>query len=231
MLSIIVPTFNERENIGALVRSVAGVLERAEPAGEILVIDDASADGTAERVRELGSRYPVRVIVRRDARGLSGAVLRGIDEAQGDILAVMDADLSHPPESLVAMHEKIVDGNVLVVGSRHVAGGGIEGWPTHRRWISRGASWLAAGLTPVRDPMSGYLMFRREVLDGVELEPLGFKIGLELLVKAKHGGAIAEVPIRFVDRRHGHSKLTGAVAAQYLRQLIALHRWKRNQTP
>jgi len=181
-------------------------------------------------VRELGSRYPVRVIVRRDARGLSGAVLRGIDEAQGDILAVMDADLSHPPESLVAMHEKIVDGNVLVVGSRHVAGGGIEGWPAHRRWISRGASWLAAGLAPVRDPMSGYLMFRREVLDGVELEPLGFKIGLELLVKAKHGGAIAEVPIRFVDRRHGHSKLTGAVAAQYLRQLIALHRWKRNQS-
>ena len=206
MLSIIVPTYSERENIGPLIRSVTRVLAGAKLDGEIVVVDDASPDGTAECVRELMTSYPVRVVVRENARGLSGAVLRGIDDAQGDVLAVMDADHSHPPEALTVMHTSIAGGNRLVVGSRHVAGGSIEGWPAHRRWISRGAAWLAAGLTPVRDPMSGYLMFRREILEGVELAPLGFKFGLELLVKARHHGAVAEVPIRFVDRRHGESK-------------------------
>ncbi|NIS34469.1 MAG: glycosyltransferase, partial [Actinobacteria bacterium] len=120
----------------------------------------------------------MRVIERRGERGLSGAVIRGIEESRGDVVAVMDADLSHPPESLAPMYEAIGAGAGLVVGSRHVPGGGMDGWPLHRRLISRWASWMAAGLTPVRDPTSGFLMFRREIVDGVELAPLGFKIGL-----------------------------------------------------
>ena len=164
--------------------------------------------------------------MRKHERGLAGAVIRGFAESRGDVLAVMDADHSHPPESLLAMHAAILRGSHLVVGSRRVTGGGIEAWPFHRRLISRAAALLAAGLTPVRDPTSGFLMLRREVVEGVELSPVGFKIGLEIMVKGRHRGRIEEVPIRFVDRRHGQSKLSGAVAGQYIGHLLALYRYR-----
>jgi dolichol-phosphate mannosyltransferase len=226
MLSIIVPTYNERDNVRSLIPAVAGVLTREGIEGEILIVDDDSPDGTAESARDLAAEHPVRVVARRSERGLSGAVIRGIAESRGEILAVMDADHSHSPESLAAMYAAIRNGAKLVVGSRHVAGGGMADWPLHRRIVSRAAAWLALGLTSVRDPTSGFLMFRREILEGVELTPRGFKIGLELMVKGRHGGAVVEVPILFTDRLHGQSKLSGQVATQYLRHLWELYRFR-----
>lgn len=223
MLSIVVPTFNERENIRSLIPIVDARLREAGVEFELIVVDDASPDGTADVARELGQRLPVRVEVREGERGLSSAALLGFELSRGEIIALMDADHSHPPDALIDMHRAIEEGAMLVVGSRHVEHGGSRGWPLRRRLISGFARLLARGLTPVRDSTSGFMMFRREILVTAGLNPAGFKIGLELMVKGRHGGRVMEVPIEFTDRLHGESKLTGRVAAQYLGQLMTLY--------
>ncbi len=218
--TVVVPTYNEADNIGPLVERILA----AAPGVEVVVVDDASSDGTADRIRALAAAgHPVRVIERRDERGLSTAVLRGIREARAEICVVMDADLSHPPEMVPALIRAVEQGAEVAVGSRYVPGGGIEEWPLFRRLASKMGSLFASPLTAVRDPMAGFFCLRRASLSGLELKPRGFKILLEILARGRFRN-VAEVPIRFEDRGAGHSKFSAHERREYLKQVWTLYR-------
>ena len=227
-ISIIVPTYREAENLRPLTRRVFGALREAGLDAELIIVDDNSCDGSAEIVDELRGRYPVRIVVRTAERGLSSAVLRGFAEARHDILVVLDADLSHPPEVIPELVRCIHRGNAdFVIGSRYVTGAHIEAnWSFLRRLNSWAATLLARPLTPVRDPMSGFFALPRTTLNrAAPLDPIGYKIALELMVKARCRTCV-EVPITFADRTAGASKLTFAQQARYLRHLTRLY-WYR----
>ncbi len=232
MLSIIVPTYNERGALPELLRRLHATFLQARLDGEIIVVDDASPDGTAALADELAARYPVRVLRRPGKLGLASAVLDGIKLARGDLIAVMDADLSHPPEALVPMLRAIEDGADLAVGSRYVAGGGMEDWPWSRQVVSKGANLLTWGLTRVHDATSGFFLVRRTALDAVPLNPIGFKIGLEVIARARYRRCV-EVPYRFTDRKHGLSKFTRREVLAFLKQLAILYseKWGRRPRP
>lgn len=218
-ITVVVPTFNEAENIGPLIERILS----ACPETEIVVVDDASADGTAERAREIGRTRPVRVIQRVGERGLSTAVLRGLEEARTEVCVVMDADLSHPPEAIPALVRAVEEGADVAVGSRYVPGGAIDEWPLFRRLASKAGTLLARPLTPVRDPMAGFFCLRRRLLEGIDLKPRGFKILLEILARTGTR-RVVEVPIRFEDRAAGKSKFGPGERRDFLRQVWALYR-------
>ena len=187
-LSIVVPTYNERENIPLLVEKIDNILKGTD--FELIVVDDDSPDETWKVAEELSKKYPfIKVIRRINERDLSTAVLRGFEEAEGEVFAVMDADLQHPPEKLKDMLEKMEKADV-VVGSRYIEGGEIEEWGLIRKFYSRFATLLAHIFVPrsrlLKDPMSGFFMFKREVIEGIELNPIGYKILLEILAKGKY---------------------------------------------
>jgi len=217
--SVIVPTYNEAENIEGLVRRVCAAM----PDAEILVIDDDSPDGTAERARELARNFPVRVIVRTEERGLATAALRGIAESSCDVCVVMDADLSHPPEMIPELVRAVEDGADLAIGSRYVSGGDIDTWPMGRRLVSRTGTALARPLTSALDPLAGFFCLRRGLLAAVTLKPRGFKILLEILARTRPA-RVMEIPIRFSDRECGASKFGSFERRSFLRQLWTLYR-------
>jgi len=222
-----VPTYNERQNLQELVSRIDSSCQTANIEAEILIVDDNSPDGTGSYAEELGKRYRIEVIHRSGKLGLSSAVLEGFERATGSILVVMDADLSHPPEKIPELVERIVDGDAdMTIGSRHIRGGSIENWSFYRRIVSKGATLLARGLTKVKDPMSGFFAIRRSVIDGVKLNPVGYKIGLEILVKGNISNVV-EVPITFANRKSGKSKLGGSVYLTYIDHLIMLYEHKR----
>jgi dolichol-phosphate mannosyltransferase len=223
VISVIIPTYNESKNMPELLSAIDRVLAHAEiPDYEVIVMDDDSPDGTAKLVDEL--EIPrVRAVNRRGKpRGLAPAVMDGFREAKGDILCVMDADLSHPPDVLPALAKAMDEGSEIAVGSRYVKGGGVKDWPFKRRLASRAACVAANLVTPVRDATSGFFMVRRRAMEGVELTPEGFKIGLEVFARANHQGRIREVPYVFKDRTRGSSKLGGIVIRQFFAQLWRL---------
>ncbi len=225
-LSVIVPTLNERENIRPLVEGVFAALEKGGIRGEMIIVDDDSPDGTAEAARSMAAGYPVRTVVRREDPGLAAAVLEGIGQAAGEVGAVRDADLSHPIEALPELYRAVSEeGAEMVVGSRYVPGGGTEGWPRTREILSRGAGLMARGLTRVKDPTSGFFAIRRNLLDGIEFDPIGYKICLEIMVKARIG-SVREVPIIFHERHWGSSKASSRTAMEYLRHLLKLYIFK-----
>lgn len=223
-VSVIVPTYNERDNLAPLA---ARLFEALSPRhAELIVVDDDSPDGTARLAEQLTQRWPVRCLRRRGERGLATAVIAGMRSAAGELLVVMDADLSHPPESVPALLEPMHDPRVqMVIGSRFVSGGRVDlHWPLHRRLNSRIGRLLARPLTPVRDAMSGFFCVRKAQLDLDRLDPIGYKIALELIVR--HGWTnIVEVPIRFMDRAAGTTKLDLAEQLRYLRHLWRLYAW------
>ena len=223
MISVIVPTYNESKNAPSLISQIEENFQKAGMTDyEILVMDDDSPDGTANIVNDLKNPKARAVNRRGKPRGLAAAVIDGFGHARGEVLAVMDADLSHPPAVLPDLIRAINEGAVLAVGSRYVPGGGVANWPWKRRFVSRVSCLLARPVTAVKDATSGFFAFRREVIEGVELSPRGFKIGLEIYVKGLHRNMIKEVPFVFTDRREGESKLSGKVMGLYLRQLWAL---------
>lgn len=223
MISIIIPTYNEADNIGVIVPRISQVLDGEN--FEILIIDDNSPDGTAQVASKLSQKYPVKIHVRREERGLSGAVIKGFEICEGDICVVMDADLSHPVEKLPAMVKPILENRCdATVGSRYMAGGGSEDWTLLRRWISRGAGLLAGGVTTLSDPTSGFMAIRRPLVGLKKLDPLGWKIVLETVVKTSP--RILEIPIVFVDRKAGESKLDLKAQMDYLRHLWRLYGYK-----
>lgn len=227
LVSVILPTLNEAANLPTLIPMVADALRSADlHSYEFVVVDDSSADGTADVARALSKEFAVRVVERSGGRGLATAILAGIRAAEGDVVVVMDADHSHPPESVPTLVRTVLsDGETLAIGSRYIQGGGITAnWPWHRRLISRCASALAFPLTRIRDPLSGFFAARRtQILPILNAAPLdGFKILLEVLASGK-AALVEEVPIQFSDRRCGSSKLTTNVAFAYGRQLARLY--------
>ncbi len=226
MLSVIVPTFNESENIKTIIHKISESMKAAKVTYdyEILVVDDNSPDGTAKLAAELRKEYPVRVLLRRNKKGLSSAVIDGFAHAKGDILCVIDADLSHPP-ALIPKLVSQLDNYDIAVGSRLIKGGGAEEWPWHRRFISWSAQLLARPLTSVRDAMSGFFAVKKEVIKPVKLEAYGYKILLEVLVLGKYTRA-TEVPFIFMNRTHGQSKISLKVEIAYLKQLVHLYKKK-----
>jgi len=225
--SIIIPTYNERDNIVALVERIDHAL--ASHDYEVVFVDDNSTDGTAELVRSLSSRYPVEVIVRHDKRGLASAVVDGIGYASGQFVGVMDADLQHPPEVILDLLREMKGGADIAIASRYVEGGGCQGWGLVRRIISKGAIVLAHLFLPttrlVKDPMSGFFMFQRQVVAQAHLEPTGFKILLEILMEGK-SQSIVEVPYIFRTRSVGESKLSTRQQVDYLKHLYSLMKRK-----
>ena len=224
VVSIVVPTYNERDNVEALCRGLRDALEPAWDY-EIIFVDDNSPDGTHEVVTRLGEEDSrVRLIRRPGKLGLGSAVSTGFAQATGDYWVMMDADLSHRPEDLPSLLSRLEDADI-VVGSRYVPGGGVVNWPLWRRVVSRGASAMGRVIVglDVRDLTSGFAAFRRERLERLlpTLSPRGFKLLLEII--AKSGGArLIETPITFVDRRYGRSKASAGEALLFLRLCFEL---------
>lgn len=224
-LSIIVPTYREAENIAQLAPAIVAALNPLDLRWEIIVVDDDSDDDIAAVCERLAAEgVPLRLVVRTDERDLSTAIVHGFQQSQAPFLAVMDADLSHPPAALPEMLRRLRDGADFVLGSRFTAGGDISrDWPLHRRIASRVAALPAALITKVSDPMSGYFAIRRPCLEqAAPLRPVGYKIALELIAKCPLN-RIEEVPIRFSDRKLGESKANLKQAVLYLRHLRRLY--------
>jgi dolichol-phosphate mannosyltransferase len=222
LIDVIVPTYREAANIPLLIERL-DALRRAHPDPlQLTIVDDDSRDGTREIIERLNLPW-VRLIVRTADRGLSAAVLAGLEATSGDLIVVMDADLSHPPEAIPSLLRKLDEGSDFVVGSRYVEGGVTDDDWGFFRWLnSRVATLLARPFTSLEDPMSGFFALRRTTFARADtLNPIGYKIGLELLVKCRCS-AVAEVPIAFVDRIHGESKLTLREQFRYLRHVRRL---------
>jgi dolichol-phosphate mannosyltransferase len=222
-VSVIIPTYNEKENIAPLLSRVDKALTGYNY--EILIVDDGSKDGTIEAASELASRYPVKVIVRRNERGLATAVVRGLKSASGQIIGVMDADLQHPPEVLPKLIKAIQDGADMAIASRYIPGGGCPNWGLSRRVISRVALMISHLLLPstraVKDPLAGFFMFRRQKVEPDRLKPIGYKISLEVMLIGSFQNVV-EVPYIFEDRSAGQSKLNPGQQLDYLKHLFSL---------
>lgn len=220
-ITILVPTFNERENIAPLVERIHASLRSFEY--EILFIDDDSPDGTAAAIEAMIPDHPVRLIVRSREKGLASAVIRGIGEARGEIVGAINADLQHPPEVLKRMAESIRQGADLAVASRYTEGGGCPDWTAVRRMISRVSTALTHLLLPpsrtVKDPLSGCYMFRKSVTAGIPLRVSGYKILLAILMKGRYLNPV-EIPYMFAPRRKGRSKLGPLQSLQFVGQII-----------
>ncbi|WP_121969410.1 glycosyltransferase [Leptolyngbya sp. BC1307] len=226
--SLVIPTYNERGNVAKIVAQLARLLDGFIPGGyELILVDDDSPDRTWQVAQDLTETYPqLRVMRRQQERGLSSAVIRGWQVARGEILGVIDADLQHPPEVLLKLLQATLDGADLAAASRHVEGGGVSDWSIVRRFLSRGAQMLGLMVCPavvgrVSDPMSGYFMVRRSAIAGPHLNPVGYKILLEVIGRGNID-QIAEVGYVFQERESGESKVTWKQYVEYLGHLARL---------
>lgn len=227
-LSLIIPTYNEGQNLGTLITALVAILDPVLPNDyELIVVDDDSPDLTWQHGLAIGEHVPqLRVMRRQGERGLSSAVIRGWQVAQGQVLGVIDADLQHPPEVLQGLLEAIQSGADLAVASRHVEGGGVSEWSLARRILSRGAQTLGLLILPgvvgrVSDPMSGFFMVRRQAIAGPLLNPKGYKILLEVLGRGTID-TITEVGYVFQERQEGSSKVTWRQYLDYIHHLLRL---------
>ena len=231
VLSLIVPTYNERDRLPELVQAIFAAYASESLDGELIIVDDNSPDGTGALAEGLARDHNIRVVHRAGKLGLGTAVIEGFDAARAPVVGVIDADMSHPPmllpRMLAVMRQTGAD---AVVGSRYIPGGGTRQWPLSRLLMSRVACLIARGLTPVADATSGFFLIRRDIARGVRISAGGFKICLELLVR---GGParVVEVPYVFVGRTAGESKMNLKEALGYLVQLRALHRFRRGRPP
>ena len=226
MISLVIPTYNEKDNIERLVPDIFDVFRKNSIDGELIIVDDNSPDGTAETVEKMSKKYNIKTVRREGKLGLSSAVLDGFIAAKGEIIGVMDADFSHSPDRIPDMI-KLLGSCDMVFGSRNVPGGSTENWSFFRKIVSLGATILAKPLTSLKDPMSGFFFLNRSILDDAELNPCGFKIGLEIAVKCEPD--IREVPIRFSNRLHGESKMNRREMWNYLKHLRGLYAYKTKQ--
>ncbi len=253
-LSVIIPTYNEYENILQLVEIIKDML----PDGlftEIIIVDDNSPDGTGklianyienaltkvcsgiQQAHENSSNFAintresiVRLVRRENKSGLISAILQGIKSSTGKYILVMDADFSHPPETVpLLINELLRDPNSIVVASRYIRGGSIRGWPYKRLLLSRLAAKIAIHglkLCNVRDPISGFFAFPRHIIENIRFDTYGYKLLLEILVKAQ-GVRVKEIPYTFIDRKSGESKFDNRVMLDYLKAVWHLYRYGR----
>ncbi|WP_392532964.1 glycosyltransferase [Nostoc sp. C117] len=227
-LSLVIPTYKERDNIEKIVSILSQLLDESIPGKyELIVVDDDSPDRTWEVAQSLMKEYPqLRVMRRQDERGLSSAVIRGWQAATGNVLGVIDGDLQHPPEVLMQLLRSVEQGADLAVASRHVEGGGVSSWSVVRRFLSRGAQLLGLVILPgvlgrVSDPMSGYFMVRRSAIANAKLNPVGYKILLEVIGRGKVN-QVGEVGYVFCERKEGESKVTWKQYIDYIHHLVRL---------
>jgi len=225
--SLVVPTYNEAGGIERLITTLDEIFKKNNLDGEIIVVDDNSPDGTGAIVDRLALSHPVRCLHRPGKLGLSSGVIDGwaFARPESEAVGAMDADFSHDANIIPRMVKSLDEGYGLAIGSRYVPGGGIENWPLKRKITSIVAIALAKPLTPVRDITSGFFLIKRDALTGVELDPIGFKIGLEVIAKA-HYGRVIEIPYVFTDRIVGESKLNQKEILNYLRQLGRIYALK-----
>jgi dolichol-phosphate mannosyltransferase len=228
-LSIVVPTYNERDRLSDLVTAIFGTYEDARLDAELVIVDDNSPDGTGALADELAARHRISVLHRAGKLGLGTAVIEGFAAASASIVGVIDADLSHPPALLPKMLAAMAGARAdVVVASRYIPGGGTRNWPLGRLVMSRVACVMARGLTPVRDATSGFFLIRRDLARGVTISAGGFKICLELVVRGRPA-SIVEVPYVFEGRTAGESKMNLKEALGYLDQLRDLRRFVKSQ--
>ena len=240
---VVLPTYNERENLTTVVTLARSALATCEPSvnGRVLIVDDGSPDGTGELADQLAREHAdVRVLHRARKGGLGGAYLAGFDEALAngaDFVIEMDADLSHDPADLPRLIDAARDGADVVLGSRYVAGGGVEGWPLHRRWISRAGGRYAAimlGL-PLSDLTGGFKCFRASALRALDpdlVHSRGYAFQIELTYHAARAGLeIAEIPIVFRERELGRSKMSAGIALEAMWRVPLLRFGSLNTTP
>ncbi len=226
-LSLVIPTYNERDNLLPLVGELRQLLDRAAPNDyELIVVDDNSPDRTWELAEEIGRKFPqVRVLRRETERGLSAAVVAGWKIARGRIWGVIDADLQHPPSVLLQLLKAMTDEVDLAVATRHLPGGGVSDWKWSRRILSRGAQAVAVALVPaarlVSDPMSGFFLVRENAVPLERITPLGYKILLDVLARGRFRD-FREVPYVFRERAVGGSKVTLRQYREFLLQIIGL---------
>lgn len=226
-VSVVVPTYKEAKNIPVLTKEIAKAFSSVKIPYEIIIVDDNSMDGTDKAVAVLEKNYPIRLIVRKKDKGLSPAVVEGIRKSTKDIIVVMDADLSHPPAKLPEIVRQITEnGADFVIGSRFVMGGSAEHFNLFRRLNAGVSKLLAMPFVRVKDPMAGFFAFPRKIVtDFKVLNPLGFKIGLEIMVKCSPK-KIIEIPIQFQERLYGESKLSFKEQVNYILHLVRLAHFK-----
>ncbi|MDP2667766.1 MAG: glycosyltransferase family 2 protein [Nitrosopumilaceae archaeon] len=231
-VSIIVPTYNESQNILSILKSIEENLPKNKPV-ETIVVDDNSPDGTGNIVEEYinsvkkATGYTVGVIRRKAKEGLSSAILKGIEGSKGQTIIVMDSDRSHPPDIIPKMVDTLANSECdIVVASRYVKGGSVSGWSVKRKLISKVATKIAQQGLGVgqKDPLSGFFAFKRNILDGLKLDAIGYKMLLEILVKTK-GVRVKEIPYTFTNRMRGESKLGTSTVFDYLRSVWKLYRY------
>lgn len=225
-VSVVVPTYEERDNLKLLVERIARTLDGQDY--EIVVVDDNSPDGTAEAAASLSQHYPIKVIRRDGKLGLASAISDGFEHSSGDVVGVIDADLQHPPKLIKDLVSTIGQGYDIAVASRLVDGGGMENWTLFRKIVSKGATLLARPLTQVKDPLSGYFFIRRTVIEERGFKPTGYKLLLEVLVKGNYK-QVKEVPYTFSTREKGKSKLGIGEYIKYLKLLYSLYLYKATE--
>lgn len=228
-ISIIVPTYKEGENLPLLMERIAAALTVTDLDWKVVIVDDNSPDQTVDVCKALAAKYPLQLIVRKHERGLASAVVAGMRAANSQYLVCIDADLSHPPEAIPEMIETLSSADCdFVIGSRYIAGGSTaDDWGLFRWLNSVVATGLAKPLTSAKDPMAGFFALRKSDFESAEqkLDPVGYKIGLELIVKCDCC-KVREVPIHFADRQFGESKLSLKEQLNYLRHLSKLYAYR-----
>ena len=233
-VSIIIPTYNESENIVQVLKSISEHIQK-DIAIEAIVVDDNSPDGTGKLVEDYindtqnKTGYTIGVIHRKTKSGLSSAILDGIQHSSGETVVVMDSDFSHPPKIIPQLIEEIKTSKYdIAIASRYTEGGEVNGWSTKRKLISKTAKGIAkVGLgVNESDPMSGFFAFNRNILEGIKFDAIGYKMLLEILVKTK-GAKVKEIPYTFTDRTRGSSKLDSSTMFDYAKSVWKLYRYGR----
>lgn len=229
---VIIPTYNEKENIQSIIGAVMDLKQQYH----VLIIDDNSPDGTATIVKSLFAKYPGQLFLeqRQGKQGLGTAYIFGFKwaiEKGYRFIFEMDADFSHNPKDLERLYEACKEGAGVAVGSRYVRGGAVENWPANRIFLSKGASVYTRMITwmPVKDPTAGFVCYKREVLEAINLEAIsfvGYAFQIEMKFAAwKLGFKITEVPITFIDRELGASKMNKGIIKEGVLGVLKL-RWQ-----
>ncbi len=228
-VSIIIPTYNESDNIIQVLKSIGEYIPK-DIATEAIVVDDNSPDGTGKIVEDYindaqnKTGYAIGIIHRKTKSGLSSAILDGIQHSSGETVVVMDSDFSHPPKIIPQLIEEIKTSKYdIAIASRYTEGGEVSGWSTKRKLISKGATGAGLGVNE-SDPMSGFFAFNRNILEGIKFDAIGYKMLLEILVKTK-GAKVKEIPYTFTDRTRGSSKLDSSTMFDYVKSVWRLYRY------
>jgi dolichol-phosphate mannosyltransferase len=228
---VIIPTYNEKENAEAIITAVMEL----DGDFHVLIVDDGSPDGTAHLVRNMFPKYPGRIFIeeRKGKLGLGTAYIHGFKWSLSrtyQYIFEMDADFSHNPQDLPRLHEACLHGADVSVGSRYTRGGAVSNWPANRIFLSKGASFYSRMITwmPVKDPTAGFVCYRRTVLERINLDRIkfiGYAFQIEMKFTAwKLGFSIKEVPITFIDRKLGNSKMNKGIIKEAIMGVIKL-RW------